>query len=230
MLFNRDTFNPDVEVKFSYRHDTRDDASLACLLLFRDPFSFRCSCLITYHMAPCANVSCQKKKRDDATIISYTGSRRFSAFRSSSKLTAASRVPTVFGSLGNCLWKQWRDYESVDSRKGILETGANVDRESVVPTIFSSQSKGRRDRDQNVVHSLRVREVSKKPLNGKLTRPSEEREWLSKECMKLRLKLRQKIGRGEILTIKNSNLNDFSYIKQVDGKKIMQEIANKLKN
>ena len=35
------------------------------------------------------------------------------------------------------------------------ETGANVDKESVVPTIFSSQSKGKRDQDQNVVHSLR---------------------------------------------------------------------------
>ena len=61
------------------------------------------------------------------------------------------------GSLGDSLWKQWRDHESVDSGAGIQETGANVDRQSVVPTIFSSQSKGKRDRDQNVVHSLRER-------------------------------------------------------------------------
>ena len=38
-----------------------------------------------------------------------------------------------------------------------------------------------RDRDQNVVHSLRDRKSPKKTLNGKLTRPSEEREWLSKK-------------------------------------------------
>ena len=86
---------------------------------------------------------------------------------------------------------------------------------------------------------------------------SEEREWLSNDWLKLRLKLRQEVGRREILTslfkrpIKNLNLNDFRYIKQVDEqiklrevklacmenwnwemgsvKRIMQEIANKLK-
>ena len=36
-------------------------AFLACLLLFRDLFSFRISCLIACHTAPCANVSCPKK-------------------------------------------------------------------------------------------------------------------------------------------------------------------------
>ena len=80
---------------------------------------------------------------------------------SSSKQTAASRVPTMFGSRGASLWKQWP--ESVDSRASIQETGANVDRESVVPTIFSSQSKGRRDRDQNVMHSLRERTSPQNP-------------------------------------------------------------------
>ena len=76
--------------------------------------------------------------------------------------------------------------------------------------------------------------------------------------MKLRLKLRQEIGRREILTslfmrsIKNLNLSVFRYIKQVDGqislretrsacmdnwnreigsfKKVKQKIAKKLKN
>ena len=47
------------------------------------------------------------------------------------------------------------DYASVDSRASIQATGANLDRESVVSTIISSQSKGKGDRDQNVVHSLR---------------------------------------------------------------------------
>ena len=38
--------------------------------------------------------------------------------------------------------KQWLDQELVDSRDGIQEIGANLDRESVVSTIFSSRSKG----------------------------------------------------------------------------------------
>ena len=78
--------------------------------------------------------------------------------------TAASRVPTMLGSLRNSFWKQWRDHESVDSRNGIQETGANL----VVSTIFSSQSKGKRDRDQNVVQSLRDRENLHKILDRKV--------------------------------------------------------------
>ena len=114
--------------------------------------------------------------RDDATIISTTEDPEgfpHSGASSSSKQFAASRVPTVLGSLGASLWKQWRDHESVDCRPGIQETGANEDRESIVPILFSSHSKGKRDRDQNVVHSLKHWEISKKSLNAKLTRPSE---------------------------------------------------------
>ena len=47
------------------------------------------------------------------------------------------------------------EHESVDRRDDIQETGAILDRESVVSTLFRSQSKGKRDRNQNVVHSLR---------------------------------------------------------------------------
>ena len=87
-------------------------------------------------------------RRDGATIISTTedpeGSQHSGA-SSSSKQTAASRVPTMSGSLGNSLWEQCRDHESVDSRNGIQETGANWDRESVVSTVFSSQSKRKRE-------------------------------------------------------------------------------------
>ena len=70
-----------------------------------------------------------------------------------------------------------------------------MDGESVVATIFTSQSKGKRDRDQNVVHSSREK-ISRKSLNGKLTQPSEERERLSKNCVKVRLKSRQEIGKN----------------------------------
>ena len=50
------------------------------------------------------------------------------------------------------------DYESVDSRNGIQETRADLDRETVVSTLCRSESNGKRDRDQNVVQSLRETE------------------------------------------------------------------------
>ena len=172
-------------------------------------------------------------RRDDATIIytpDDTEGLQHSGASSSSKFTAASRVPTALGSWGNCLWKQMADYESVDSRSGIRETGANLDRESVVSTFFSSQSEGKRDRDQNVVHSSRDRKSPQNPWTEKLTRSSEEREWLIRNCIALRQKLRREIGKREILTslfkssIKSLNLNDFSDIRQVDGQIMLREI------
>ena len=80
--------------------------------------------------------------RDDATIITTTedpeGFPQTGA-SSSSKQTAASRVPRTLGSSFACLWKQWRDHVSVDRRTGIQETGASLDRESVAPATFSSR-------------------------------------------------------------------------------------------
>ena len=81
--------------------------------------------------------------------------RHSGAFSSSMHTAAATRMLTVLGSLGDCLWRQLADFESVDSRKSIMETCADLDRESVVSTLFRSESKGKRDRDQNVVQSLR---------------------------------------------------------------------------
>ena len=68
------------------------------------------------------------------------------------------------------------DYQSVDSRNGIRETGTNLNRESVVSTLFRSESKAKRDRDENVVHALRDRKNLHKILHGKLKLPSEVRE------------------------------------------------------
>ena len=67
---------------------------------------------------------------------------------SSSKHTAAA----------NYLWKQLADDESVDSRNSIGETGADLDRDTSVSTLLRTESRGKRDRDQNVVQSLRDRE------------------------------------------------------------------------
>ena len=84
---------------------------------------------------------------------------------SSSKQAAASRVPPMFGP--SSLWKQGACH--VSSRSGLQETGAELDRESVGATIFSSQSKGKkRDRDTNVVHSLKDKENLQKIFERKV--------------------------------------------------------------
>ena len=114
--------------------------------------------------------------RDDTTIISAAKDPGvpYSGASSSSKQTAASIVPTMLGSLRASSWKQRPDL--VDSRANIQATGANVDRESVVSTIFSSQSKGiERSRSKRGAF-LEREKISRKSLNGKSTRPSEERE------------------------------------------------------
>ena len=66
----------------------------------------------------------------------------------------------MLGSLRASLWKQWRDHESVDGLTGIQETGANLDRESVVSTIFSSQSKGKGKRVRVVEIALHMCKAS----------------------------------------------------------------------
>ena len=71
------------------------------------------------------------------------------------------------GSLGSSLWKRLADYESVDSRHSIRDTCADLDRETVVSTLLRSESRGKRDGDQNVVQSLRDRENLHKTLERK---------------------------------------------------------------
>ena len=90
----------------------------------------------------------------------------------------------------------------VSGRPGLQETGAELDRESVATTLFSSHSKGQRYRDTNVVHSLREKENPQKILERKVDSAVRgERERLSKNCTKLRLTLRREIGKREILTL-----------------------------
>ena len=102
------------------------------------------------------------------------------ASSSSIKQTAGSRVPSMF--------------EPSRGRTRLQETGSVSDRESIATTIFSSQSKGGKRSKRRAFVEREREKISRKPLNGKLTRPSEEREWLSKNCMKVRLKLRQETG------------------------------------
>ena len=86
---------------------------------------------------------------------------RHSGASSSSKHTAAaSRVSTVskVGSSGNSLTQVLAAQDSVDSRTCNTEICADTDRETVVSTLVGSVSKVKRDRDQNVVQSLRDRQ------------------------------------------------------------------------
>ena len=110
--------------------------------------------LDSYHDFPC---------HDDATVISTMDPEGLphSGPSSSSKHTAGSRVPSMFG--------PFKPPETVaghvSGRSGIQETGAVSDRESVATTIFSPQKK--RDRETNVVHSLKDKAHLQKILERK---------------------------------------------------------------
>ena len=75
------------------------------------------------------------------------------------------QTESKLGALGTSSWNQLADYESVDSRNGIRETCANMDSETVVSSLYGSVSKEKRDRDQNVVRTLKDRQISTKSLN-----------------------------------------------------------------
>ena len=160
---------------------------------------------------------------------------------SSSKQAAASRVSSLFGHPG--LWK--RSAGHVSSRPG-LRVGQRICCDNAFYFTVEWEKRSRNKRCAFVERSL----------NGKLTWPSEGREKLSRNCIKLRLRLRREIVENLILhfrrSIKNLNVSDFSYIKQVDGQirlrgttlacmenwnwrtdsseKIAQKIAETLKN
>ena len=94
---------------------------------------------------------------------------RHSGGSSCSQHTAASRVPTSLklGSSGTGLRKLSADYDSVASRTSIKETCADMDREIVVSSRFESVSKEKRDRDENVVQTLKDRQNLHKILERK---------------------------------------------------------------
>ena len=97
---------------------------------------------------------------DDVTVIS--GRARGmpnSEASSSSHKAAASKVSFWFGHTSS----RETGVGHVSSRPSHREPEAELDRESVATMIFSSQSKGKRDRDTNVVHSLGDREYPKHP-------------------------------------------------------------------
>ena len=78
------------------------------------------------------------------------------------------QTESKLGALGTSSWNQLADYESVDSRNGIRETCANMDSETVVSSLYGSVSKEKRDRDQNVVRTLKDRQNLHKILELKV--------------------------------------------------------------
>ena len=58
----------------------------------------------------------------------------------------------------------------MSGRSGLKETGAELDRESVAATIFIPQSKGKRDRDTNVVHSLNLQKILERKVDSAIRR------------------------------------------------------------
>ena len=85
------------------------------------------------------------------------------ALRSSHK-APASKVSFLFGHTSS----RETGVGHVSSRPSHRETEAQLDRESVATTLFSSQSTGKRDRELNFVHALRDRGHLEKILERKV--------------------------------------------------------------
>ena len=103
----------------------------------------------------------------DSTIAASEDLDLPSTFRSIKQQPAHGSTLWKLGSLGAGFRKLSGDYDSVASRTSIKETCADMDRETVVSSLFVSVSKEKRDRDQNVVQTLRDRQNLHKILERK---------------------------------------------------------------
>ena len=84
---------------------------------------------------------CRSTHGEDLDLPQHSG-------ESGSRHSVASTVPTLLeqGSLGTGIRKLSADYDSVASRTNIKETCADMDRETVVSSLFESVSKERKTR------------------------------------------------------------------------------------
>ena len=83
---------------------------------------------------------------------------------SSSRKAAVSKVTSLFGHTSS----RETGVGHVSSRSGYQDNKVELDREFVATTLFSSQSKGKRDRELNFVHALRDRVNLQKILERKV--------------------------------------------------------------
>ena len=135
----------------------------------------------------------------DATIVSTTEDPdvpRHSGASSSSKHIGASRVPTVFRSSGIAYGNRWR----IMSRLTVVMASGKLVRIWTVKVLFQlisglSRKGGERSKSKTLCDRLERHKISTTSLNGKLKCPSEETEWLSKNSLKLRQKLRREMGK-----------------------------------
>ena len=106
----------------------------------------------------------------DATIAAFRRPQFSSTIRSIKQQPAHGTVPTSLnqGSLRTRHRVLSADYDSVANRTSIKETCADMNRATVVSSFFGSVSKGKRDRDQNVVQTLRDRQHLQKILERKI--------------------------------------------------------------
>ena len=143
---------------------------------------------------------CDNRRFGDLNFPRHTGAS------SSSRHTEASTVPT--SSVGTSFRKLVADYDSVVSQTSSRKLAADVDHATIVPSVFESASRRKRDRDQNDVHSLKDRQN----LQNILARKAE-----------LAARRRSNTGKRGILIlvfmrlIRSLNPNDYSYNRRISG-------------
>ena len=135
-------------------------------------------------------------------------SARRSTFRPETLVSCSSttlrsppgRVPPLLKlcSLGASLTKMGADSDSLPGRTSIKETCADIDRETVVSSLFGSMSRRREIVIKTLCKHRETGKISTKPLNGRLNWSREEKNWLSKDFSKLRQTWRSSTGRREI--------------------------------
>ena len=89
---------------------------------------------------------------------------------------------------------------------------------------FSSLcQRGREIETKTLCEHWKTSNIYTKSLNGKLNWPCEEKNWLSKDCTKLKQTWKSNIGKGEntdiafMTSIKSLNPNDYSCNRRIKG-------------
>ena len=121
------------------------------------------------------------------------------------------------------------DFESVGGRNGSRETGANLDRICCF-NPFQVWSKGKRDRDQKRCAVAETKKSPQNPWTESWFSRAKRENGSAKNVWSRGRSWGEKFWRREILTSllnrsnRSLNLNDFRYIKQVDGQSRLKEI------
>ena len=87
--------------------------------------------------------------------------------RAAAAISRSEQNSSVLGSLGNCLWKQLVDYESVDSGKKLPRKLVWTRTEKTLIPLTRSESQGMRSRSERCAFVKRQK-ISVKSLSGKL--------------------------------------------------------------